>query len=344
MSSTSTRNISEIQDALTRIVKNGVKRSVFIWGPPGIGKSSIVKKVAEDNGLELIDLRISQLAPTDVRGLPFVSEGLARFAPPSFLPQSGKGILFVDEFNMASPSMMGIAQQLILDRQVGDYTVPDGWFIFAAGNRAEDKAAVSQMPAPVANRFVHFYVEPTLDSWKAYAIAKGLSEQVVSFLNFRPQLLFNFNKAAVAWPSPRSWEAASELLSIGETIEGAVGDGTAAEFRSFQDIYSKLPDVDSILSGSKEIKAPKEPAMMFALCGALMGRAKTGQEYYNAFRWLLKGTTQDYVALFMQDLMSKVSADTKNPIMGEFVKLFGADKDARAFIGELQNILHPSNS
>jgi hypothetical protein len=338
-STTASRTIAEIQSSLHNIVKNNVKRSVFIWGPPGIGKSSIVHKVAKDNGLELTDLRISQLAPTDVRGLPFVEDGLARFAPPSFLPREGKGILFVDEFNMASPSMMGIAQQLILDRQVGDYTVPDGWFIFAAGNRAEDKAAVSQMPAPVANRFIHFTVEPTLDSWKSYAIVKGLSEQIISFLNFRPQLLFNFNKSAVAWASPRSWEAASELLGIGETIEGAVGDGAAAEFRSFQDIYSKLPDVEAILAGNREIKTPKEPAMMYALCGALMARAKTGEACYNAFQWLLKGTTQDYVFVFMQDLTTKVAADPKNPLMGDFVKLFGQDKEARKFIQHMQTLL-----
>jgi len=337
-SSGASRTISEIQASLSNIVRNGVKRSVFIWGAPGIGKSSIVHKVAKDNDLELIDLRISQLAPTDVRGLPFVEDGLARFAPPSFLPREGKGILFVDEFNMASPSMMGIAQQLILDRQVGDYTVPDGWFIFAAGNRAEDKAAVSQMPAPVANRFIHYYTEPTLDSWKAYAIAKGLSEQIISFLNFRPQLLFSFNKSAVAWPSPRSWEAASELLGIGETIDGAVGEGPASEFSAFQAIYSKLPDVDSILAGSKEIKTPKEPAMMYALCGALMGRSKTGQSHYNAFKWLLNGTTEDYVYLFVHDLVLRYSEDGKNPEFGSFVELFTKDPSATKYISTLQEI------
>ena len=102
---------------VTTIIDKSISHSVFLWGPPGIGKSSIVRKVADDKDLQLIDLRISQLAPTDLRGLPFVEDGFAKFAPPSFLPQEGEGILFVDEFNMASPSMMGIAQQLILDRQ-----------------------------------------------------------------------------------------------------------------------------------------------------------------------------------------------------------------------------------
>ena len=88
--------ISEVQSALTKVIDKNIKHSVFLWGPPGIGKSSIVKKIAKDRSLDLIDLRISQLAPTDIRGLPFVKDGMARFAPPSFLPREGEGILFVD--------------------------------------------------------------------------------------------------------------------------------------------------------------------------------------------------------------------------------------------------------
>ena len=327
--------ISEVQSALTKLIDKNVKHSVFLWGPPGIGKSSIVKKIAEDKSLNLIDLRISQLAPTDIRGLPFVQDGMARFAPPSFLPREGGGILFVDEFNMASPSMMGIAQQLILDRQVGDYTVPDGWFIVAAGNRTEDRAAVSQMPAPVANRFIHFNVESDISSWKEYAIKAGVNEQIVSFINFRPQLLFNFNKNATAWPSPRSWDFASTLLDIGLDLEAAVGGGTAAEFYAYQSIYSRLPDVDAILQGV-EIDVPKEPSLMYAVCGALVARAKSASGFYNAVKWLIGGTTEDYIGLFMSDAMIALKA---NNLQGAFVKLVAKDSQVKAFISKYQELL-----
>lgn len=338
MSSSNTRTISEIQKSLNAIIRNNVRRSVFLWGAPGIGKSSIVHKVAQDNDLGLIDLRISQLAPTDIRGLPHVEDGLAKFAPPSYLPHEGRGILFVDEFNMASPSMMGIAQQLILDRQVGDYKVPDGWFIVAAGNRVEDRAAVSQMPAPVANRFVHYYVECSLDSWKEYAITSGVSDQIISFLNFRPQLLFNFNKSAQAWPSPRSWEFASDLLKIGEQIDPAVGEGTAAEFASYQAIYSRLPDVDLILDGSKEISVPKEPSLMYAICGALVAKGKTADHFFNGMKWLIKGTTEDYVSLFMGDAMIAMKSKTP-PLTADFVKLFHKDPEAGKFVQKYQQLI-----
>ena len=79
--------ISEVQTALTKIIDKSIPHSVFLWGPPGVGKSSIVKKIAQENDLELIDLSISQLAPTDIRGLPYVEDNVAKFAPPSFLPQ-----------------------------------------------------------------------------------------------------------------------------------------------------------------------------------------------------------------------------------------------------------------
>lgn len=337
MSANTTRTISEVSKSLNTIIRNNVRHSLFLWGAPGIGKSSIVHKVAKENNLDLIDLRISQLAPTDIRGLPHVEDGLAKFAPPSYLPHEGNGILFVDEFNMASPSMMGIAQQLILDRQVGDYKVPDGWFIVAAGNRVEDRAAVSQMPAPVANRFIHFYVEPSLDSWKEYAITSGVSDQIISFLNFRPQLLFNFNKSAQAWPSPRSWQFASDLLKIGESVDSAVGEGTAAEFYSYQAIYSRLPDVERILEGDK-VEVPNEPSLMYAICGALVSKGKTAEHFYNGMKWLIKGTTEDYVGLFMGDAMIAMKSKTP-PLTGEFVKLFHKDPEAGKFIQKYQQLI-----
>ena len=327
--------ISEVQSSLTKIIANKVKHSVFLWGPPGIGKSSIMRKVANDRNLEYIDLRVSQLAPTDLRGLPFIENGQARFAPPSFLPTEGTGILAIDEFNMASPAMMGIAQQLILDRCVGDYVVPEDWFIVAAGNRAKDRAAVSQMPAPVANRFIHFNVESDLGSFKQYALLKGLNEQIISFLNFRPELLFDFNKNATAWPSPRSWEFANTLLSIDLELDAAIGEGAAAEFYAYQSIYSRLPDVDAILQGER-VDVPREPSLMYAVCGALVSRAKSAQEFFNASKWLIGGTTEDYIGLFMGDAM--VALKIAN-LQGGFVKLVAKDPQIKAFITKYQELL-----
>ena len=327
--------ISKLTTSLKAIIDNNVKHSVFIWGAPGIGKSSAVSDVAKQSNLELIDLRISQLAPTDIRGLPFVENQQAKFAPPSFLPNEGKGILFLDELNMASPSVMGIAQQLILDRRVGDYVVPDGWFIIAAGNRTEDRAAISQMPAPVANRFIHFNIEPALDSWKEYAIKKGINEQILAFLNFRPQLLYNFERNQAAWPSPRSWEFANSLIKIDLDIESAVGPGAASEFYAYKTIYSHLPDVEAIFAGDK-VPVPHEPSLMYAVCGAMINRAKTADDFFKGLKWLMGGTTEDYVGLYMSDAL--ISLKAKN-IQGAFVKLLTKDPEIKDFMTKYADLL-----
>ena len=327
--------ISSLTDSLNTLIENKVKHSVFIWGAPGIGKSSAVTQVAKDKDLELIDLRISQLAPTDIRGLPYTKDGRAHFAPPSFLPTDGEGILFLDELNMASPSVMGIAQQLILDRQVGDYKVPEGWFIVAAGNRTEDRAAISQMPAPVANRFIHFHIDSSLDSWKEYAIGAGINEKILAFLNFRPQLLYNFEKNQSAWPSPRSWEFANTLLNIDLSIESAVGSGAASEFYAYQTIYTELPNVDLIFDG-EDIPVPHEPSLIYAVCGALINRAKTADNVFKGLKWLMKGTTEDYVGLYMSDAMIALKA--KN-LQGAFIKIVSKDSDTKDFMKKYQELL-----
>ena len=327
--------ISSLTKSLNTLIENKVKHSVFIWGAPGIGKSSAVTQVAKEKDLELIDLRISQLAPTDIRGLPYTKNGRAHFAPPSFLPTDGEGILFLDELNMASPSVMGIAQQLILDRQVGDYKVPEGWFIVAAGNRTEDRAAISQMPAPVANRFIHFHIDSSLDSWKEYAIGAGINEKILAFLNFRPQLLYNFEKNQSAWPSPRSWEFANTLLNIDLSIESAVGSGAASEFYAYQTIYTELPNVDLIFNG-EDIPVPHEPSLIYAVCGALINRAKTADNVFKGLKWLMKGTTEDYVGLYMSDAMIALKA--KN-LQGAFIKIVSKDSDTKDFMKKYQELL-----
>jgi len=327
--------ISSLTKSLSTLIENNVKHSVFIWGAPGIGKSSVVKQVANERDLELIDLRISQLAPTDIRGLPYTKDGRAYFAPPAFLPISGEGILFLDELNMASPSVMGIAQQLILDRQVGDYKVPDGWFIIAAGNRTEDRAAISQMPTPVANRFIHFHIDTNLDSWKEYAIAQGVDEKILSFLNFRPQLLYHFEKNQSAWPSPRSWGFADTLLSIDLNIESAVGSGAASEFYAYQTIYKELPNVEAIFRG-EDIRVPHEPSLMYAVCGAMINRAKSADDIYKGLKWLMGGTTEDYIGLYMSDALIAMKA--KN-LQGAFVKLVAKDSETKAFMNKYQELL-----
>jgi hypothetical protein len=328
---------SELKSTLERFITANLRHSIMIWGAPGIGKSSIVAQVAKAHHLEFTDLRLSQLAPTDLRGLPVPENGVSRWFPPVFLPRSGSGILFLDELNLAPPALQGVAQQLILDRKVGEYIVPEGWFIWAAGNRKEDRASVFDMPAPLANRFVHFEVEPDFDAFKAFALERGLHEQILGFLSFRPTLLHRMDDDRPAWASPRSWEIASSLHRAGLDIGSAVGSPAAAEFYAFLEVYALLPSLEPILAGTSTASFPSEPSAQFAITTALATRAKTAKEAVAAFRWVARGAPRDWLALMANDL--RLTMQSRGQV-GAFAQMLMQDKELREAAQAFQVLLN----
>ncbi len=297
---------ASLRTYLDGLLAGDIRLSVMLWGPPGIGKSRVVSQAAAAQGLSLIDLRLSQLAPTDLRGLPYPDAGVTRWAPPEFLPRSGRGVLFLDEINLAPPALQGVAQQLVLDRKVGSYTVPDGWFVWAAGNRKEDQAAVFDMPRPLSNRFLHLEVNADLDSFRAYAASRGLHERIVAFLSFRPSLLHHIDPARPAWPSPRSWEMASSLLAAKLDITPAVGAPAAGDFDAFCKVYGSLPDIAGILRGETP-PAPDEHSARYATVLALALRCESGSAVH-ALRWVTDAYAAEWVQLFLHTAIEQLRA------------------------------------
>ncbi len=315
----------ELKTYLEKLVAKQVMLSTMLWGPPGVGKSALVAQVAAGAGIGCIDVRLSQLAPTDLRGLPVPDGKVSRWLPPEFLPTQGTGILFLDELNMAPPVMQGIAQQLILDRKVGSYAVPDGWLVWAAGNRKEDRASVFDMPAPLANRFLHLSVEPDLDSFKAYALERNLSDRLIAFLAFRPTLLHKLDPLQPAWPSPRSWEMASQLLKAELDIAAAVGEGAATEFWAFEKVYASLPSLEKILEGDgARIGFPSEPSARYAVAIGLTARAplgeNVGERAYNALSWLVSKASPEWLGLFCTDLFRLLRARGQMGALAELAR------------------------
>ena len=263
---------------------------VMLWGPPGVGKSQIVAQVGQRHAVPVIDLRLSQMEPSDLRGIPFREGNLVEWAIPAMLPDTqrhgAQGILFLDEITSAVPSVSAAAYQLILDRRLGDYRVPEGWAIFAAGNRQGDRGVTYTMPAPLANRFSHFEVELNLDDWVAWAYQHQLDERVIGFLRFRPELLFKFDPAhnPVAFPTPRSWEFAHRALQkfvnspqlLLNTLQACVGTAAGIELKAFIDHLDQMPDIDAILRG-ETVKTPQEVDLQYAVASALVGRAIRAQ-------------------------------------------------------------------
>lgn len=323
-------NPEDLKTYLDRLITNNLKISTMIWGAPGIGKSSIVSQLATTHQLEFIDIRLSQLAPTDLRGLPVAEDGISKWFPPEFLPQQGCGVLFLDEINMAPPAMQGMAQQLILDRRVGSYLVPDGWFVWAAGNRKEDRAGVFEMPAPLANRFLHLQVEPDFESFKAYALGIGIHEQIIAFLSFRPSLLHKIDPQQPAWCSPRSWMMASSLHSNGLDLAPAIGVAANAEFQAFTLLYQMLPDLIPILEGKgSQIPFPIEPSARYATAIGLTVQAIDADRAYNAFRWMSQVATSEWVQLFVSDLLGLMRSRGQ---LGMLATLVEKDSDIQKFM------------
>lgn len=253
------------------------RQPVFIWGAPGIGKSDVVRQVAKAKNVPLKDIRALLLDPVDLRGLPFLSEDKqAKWATPDFLPRDGEGILFLDELNSAAAMVQASCYQLVLDRKLGDYTLPDGWAIVAAGNRESDRGVTTRMPTPLRNRFTHLQFEVDMQEWCEWAIRTSIRPEVIAFIRFRPDLLSVFDRDANAFPSPRSWAFVSKILKSTpapgvehELIAGTVGDGAATEFSAFLATFRNLPNIDAILMNPQQEPVPGNAAAQFAVAGAL---------------------------------------------------------------------------
>lgn len=308
--------------------REGQHTPVMIWGPPGVGKSQIIAQIAAKHQVPLIDIRLSQMEPSDLRGIPFRKEELVEWAIPAILPDAERhgpqGILFLDEITSATPSVSAAAYQLILDRRLGEYQIPDGWAIFAAGNRQGDRGVTYTMPAPLANRFSHFDFDVNLDDWVAWAYQNGIDERVIAFVRFRPELLFEFDPAhnPMAFPSPRSWEFASRALQKFEhnndirqgTLEACVGQAAGIELNAFIDNLDQLPDIDAIIRG-EQVSAPKEIDLQYAVAASLVGRAIKAKESDQAQQ--VHGNIIEYANVFPQKEMGVMLVSDMHRAIGQ---------------------------
>ncbi|WP_316899557.1 MoxR family ATPase [Pseudodesulfovibrio indicus] len=273
-------NPARIKTSLRSLIPFG--QPVFLWGAPGVGKSQVVAQAAEELGRELIDIRAVLLDPVDLRGLPSVDGPVARWNPPAFLPREGTGVLFLDELNAAPPLVQAACYQLVLDRRVGEYELPEGWSVVAAGNRETDRAVTHRMPSALANRFVHLDFSVDVNDWLAWAEQAGLGREILDFIRFRPNLLHAFDprQNEKAFPSPRSWEFAARILAAKPDpevelglLKGTVGPGAAVEFAGFLRMFRQLPDPDAVIRKPLTAVIPEEPATLYALCEALARKA-----------------------------------------------------------------------
>lgn len=329
--------IKEAKKTIKNIIKNSTPLevpSIFLWGPPGIGKSSIIKQISKELKYAFQDVRLSLLESIDLRGLPIIKDGETIWTKPVFLPSldnQEKGILFLDEINLADISVQNAAFQLILDRQIGEYTLPPGWFIIAAGNRLEDNFSITKMPEPLLNRFIHFEIETNIDDFIEYAIQNNFDEKIIAFLKFRPEFLIKLDLSAknTAFPTPRSWEFANKLLRLNITdISCCVGEEANLEFQNFVKVYEKIPNVEQILQGKFIDISDEELSVKYAFLTAIVLRAKT-ENLENVLKYILKlkrtkiARSTEFAVYVLKSLFSKFKEEIiQSKLFDEVIKEF----------------------
>lgn len=307
---------------------------VFIHGSPGIGKSYIVNDIAKKHDLEIIDVRLSQLDAVDLRGIPTISNGQTVWMPPVFLPSDpeSKGILFLDELNSAPLSVQAAIYQLVLDRKIGEYTMPKGWAIICAGNKIDDKGIVFKLPSPLINRMVHIVLEAKFDDFKVWAIQNEIHPFIIGFLGFRPDLLSSevpsSSETNPAFCTPRAWAMLSSILKsnsdinkISPIVYGTVGYGAGIEFTSFVKVYKTLPNVDAILDGKSE-DVPTEPSSLYALTAALIEKYENIEQAKNLFEYSKK-LPVEFSVMLIKDLIVKDESSSELEAFEEWLEQYG---------------------
>ena len=328
-----------------------VARPAFVWGPPGIGKSDVVAGIAAERNMQLRDVRLNLMDPTDIKGFPVpdVSKGHMEWLPADFLPHmfidqvvtSGRGktakqttmrvqndsegILFLDELNQAPPMVQAAAYQLLLTRKVGNYELPPGWKILAAGNRETDRSNAQRMPAALSLRLIHLDMESHPDDWCAWAMQNmdKVPVELLTFIRFRPDLLHKFDPTQRVSPNPRSWCFVGELTNSGldpeiefEMMKGTVGEAEAGEYKAYLGVWKDMPSVEEIKLNPDGAPISENAATLFAITGALA--QATTKDVYPRFKKYIDRLDPEWQVVYTKDAMVHERAITTTKEFQQF--------------------------
>lgn len=333
-------NITQAKQMTMNYLKADI--ATFWWGAPGVGKSEGIHQISKDEYKGgMVDFRAVLREPVDLRGLPIVDikAGTSKWLPPEELPNEkrhGKtGILFLDELNAAQAQMQAACFGLVLDRKLGDYRLPDGWQIIAAGNRQSDRSAAQRMPRALANRFAHIDIEPDVTTWVNEYANYYCDPMVIGFVRWRPDQLHDMtakeNMAGTetderAFPTPRSWARVSKICNVAEhlrfsMVKGLVGEAAASEFEAFVRTYRNLPDLDDIFDKPTKTAVPDEPSALYAISAALARHSDRSN--FNAALTYSQRLGREYEIIVCLDATKRDPMLTKTKGYIDFVKRNG---------------------
>lgn len=328
-------NIDQMKQSLRLAFKADIP--IMLWGPPGVGKTQGLYQLAAKEGYKVIDVRLSQVEPVDLRGIPTVDEqGRTNWAIPSMWPDPNdndtKYLVFFDEINHGNNSTMSAAFQAIQERKLGEYQFPAGCRFAAAGNRAKDRSIANQMPVALRNRFMHLEVSSSVEGFVAHGMKQGFHELVLGFIRFSPQslneLIEHSNtdeefqrtsevKTHNAIATPRTWEGVHKLLnvatdattnqidfeSIKPLILGMVGEEMAVKFNGYAQFYKDLPDIDKLIKNPSNFDVPENPGMLYAIAASLAQKI-TETNADNVVKYLTR-MPEEFQAMCMKDAVAR---------------------------------------
>lgn len=316
-----------IENAITKGVSLDAIPTIMLWGPPGVGKSSIVKQVCEKVEKEakkkvtLTDIRLLLFSPVDLRGVPVAdaSHTFTKWLMPKIFDLSEAddviNVIFLDEISAAPQSVQAAAYQICLDHRIGEHILPQNTIVVAAGNRTTDHSVAYKMPTALANRMLHFNIETNVSVWMKWGVNNNIDERVLGYLSFDgSKLIEEPDNNSLAYPTPRSWEFVSTILkTTGDSvvkahdyISAAVGVDTAFAFERWCEVFQNLPDTKDIFLGVCRVK-PKNHDAVFATISSMttyVAQHKdsiTTSELEKAFIYV-KGFNADYVMMFYDNI------------------------------------------
>jgi hypothetical protein len=286
-------------------IAHDINIPVMMHGSPSTSKSKSVEQFCNRRNLELLDIRLSQREFVDLRGIPTVVDRYTHFNPPAELPKQGckPTVIFLDEINQAERSTQAASYQLLNDRQLGEYYLPDNVWICAAGNYLTDRAIVNRMGSALNNRVMHLYVVIQAEQWALWALKNNIHVSVIAFIRFAPQCLAEMQsvqddvqnrlKNADAFSSSRTWEFVSKLMhhtnaNIDECwplVAGSVGLPSAIQFQAYIKYYQDLPDFNDIIKDPLKAHIPESRQALLAVSIGLSSRINE-QTFGNILKYM----------------------------------------------------------
>lgn len=273
----------ELKAYLPVVMKAGCTPA--IWGPPGVGKSTLGREVAKALNADLYILDAPLLQPIDYAvAVPDRDSKKVVLYTTGFIPEKGPAVILIEDLPHAKPYQMVPIMQMVLDRRIGTLKFSDNVYFVITGNRDEDLAGTNPIPSPLNNRLIHFTMDADPEEWTKWAEREGLHRYVVGFVKAYPGMLVKPPEDGVkAWPTPRSYHMLARLLAEAEKEDrlteeslralasASIGSSAAHMFVAWVKYYSSI-NPQKVLAG--EIPNTQDRTQMFAVALSVAGYLK----------------------------------------------------------------------